>query len=245
MLTYLGDVIGMGKCAVAAVGGAVVMAVLAAPGVAAQAVPPSAGQVQSSGAVAAAMSDQDSSFLTKAEQVNLAEITIGELALKKATTPQVRSLAQETLADHQDAKAKMEELASRKGVTLPTSPSAEQQSTGHELEKASGAAFDTAYLKAQVSGHEEAAAFTRSEIGSGGDADVQAFAKDFLPAVLKHLNHAQEASKAVEATPKGANTGTGGLAERIQSSTTGLALMAGGLAIAAGAGVVLLRRRFG
>lgn len=182
--------------------------------------------------------------MAQVAQVNLAEITIGELALKKATTPEVRSLAQETLADHQQAKSKLEEWASRKGVTLPSSPNAQQQSKGHELEGAAGGAFDTTYLQAQISGHEEAAAQTRSEIGSGGDADVQAYAKDFLPVVLKHLNHAQEAAKTVEAPPKGANTGTGGLAERVQSSTIGLGLMAGGLAIALGAGVVLLRRRF-
>ncbi|PKW18218.1 putative membrane protein [Saccharopolyspora spinosa] len=218
----------MRKRAAAAVGGVAIVAALAVPGVAAH---------------AAAVAEQDNSFMTQAAQVNLAEITIGKLALQKANTPQVRSLAQETLTDHQDAQGKLERLAEQKGVTLPSSPNAQQQSTGKQLEGASGTMFDSIYLHAQISGHQEASTLTRSEIDSGRDADVQSFAKDFLPAVLRHLSHAQEAANALGIPPKGANTGSGGLAERAQSSTGDLGLVAGGLAMVVAAGAMLLRWR--
>lgn len=219
------------------------VAALAVPGVAAHAASPSIDSAQSSGKAAAALAEQDNSFMTQAAQVNLAEITIGKLALQKATTPQVRSLAQETLNDHQNAQGKLEQLAGQKGVTLPSSPNAEQQNIGKQLESASGAMFDTTYLQAQISGHQEASTQTRAEITSGRDPDVQAYAKDFLPAVLKHLSHAEAAAKALGVAPKGANTGSGGLVERAQSHEVDLGLVASGLAMAVGAGVVLLRRR--
>lgn len=233
----------MRKCAAAAFGGAALVAALAVPGVAAHAAPPSTNPAQSFGIAAAELAEQDNSFITQAAQVNLAEITIGKLALQKATTPQVRSLAQETLADHQNAQSKLEQLAGQKGVTLPSSPNAGQQNIGKQLESASGAMFDTTYLQAQISGHQEASTQTRAEIDSGRDADVQAYAKDFLPTVLKHLSHAQADAKALGIAPKGANTGSGGLVERAQSHAADLGLVAGGLAISVGAGVVLLRRR--
>ncbi|MEV0055613.1 DUF4142 domain-containing protein [Saccharopolyspora shandongensis] len=121
------------------------------------------------------------------------------------------ALAQETLTDHQDAQSKLEQLAGQKGVTPPSSPNAEQQNIGKQLESASGAMFDTTYLQAQISGHQEASTLTRAEINSGRDADVQAYAKDFLPTVLKHLSHAQASANALGIPPKGANTGSGGL----------------------------------
>ncbi|MEV0700234.1 DUF4142 domain-containing protein [Saccharopolyspora sp. NPDC050389] len=193
--------------------------------------------------VAAASAEQDNSFMAQVAQVNLAEITIGKLALQKATTPQVRSLAQETLTDHQNAQSNLEHLAGQKGVTLPSSPNAQQQSIGNQLESASGGMFDTTYLQAQIAGHQEASTLTRTEIDSGRDPDVQDYAKGFLPVVLKHLSHAQAGANALGIPPKGANTGSGGLAERAQSHAADLGLMAGGLAMVVGAGVALLRRR--
>ncbi|MBB5159386.1 putative membrane protein [Saccharopolyspora phatthalungensis] len=181
--------------------------------------------------------------MTQVAQVNLAEITIGKLALQKAATAQVRSLAQETLTDHQSAQSKLEQLASQKGAMLPSSPNAEQQGIGHQLESASGAMFDTTYLQAQIAGHQEAATQTRAEIASGHDADVQNYAKDFLPVVLKHLSDAEAAAKALGVAPKGANTGSGGFVEQAHPRAADLGLVVAGLAMAAGAGVVLLRRR--
>ncbi|MGP4018739.1 DUF4142 domain-containing protein [Saccharopolyspora sp. 5N708] len=214
----------MRKCAAAAFGGAAVVAALAVPG------------------VATASAEQDNSFMAQVAQVNLAEITIGKLALQKATTPQVRSLAQETLADHQNAQSDLEQLAGQKGVTLPSSPNEQQQNIGSQLESASGAMFDTIYLQAQIAGHQEASALTRTEIDSGGDPDVQDYAKGFLPVVLKHLSDAEADANALGIPPKGVNSGSGGLAERAQSHAADLIVMAGGLAMAVGAGAVLLRR---
>ncbi|GAA4845253.1 hypothetical protein GCM10025787_29110 [Saccharopolyspora rosea] len=180
--------------------------------------------------------------MTQAAQVNLTEIDAGELALQKATTPQARSLAQETLTDHRNAQSHLEQVARDKGVTLPSSPNAQQQAIGNKLKSASGAMFDTTYLQAQIAGHEEAYTQTRAEISSGSDAAVQDFAKNFLPAVSRHLSHARAAAAELGVAPKGANTGSGGQAGSAPLRTTDVALAAGGLALA-GAGAVLLRRR--
>lgn len=63
-----------------------------------------------------------------------------------------------------------------------------------------GAAYDTAYIKAQIVDHQKTAQLLIWEIGSGEDAELQRFAADTLPKVLHHL----ERAKAIHAEITGA-----------------------------------------
>ncbi len=197
------------------------------------------------GAAAAAPSAGDNAFLVANEQTNLAEITIGTLALQKATTTEAHDLATMTVADHQAAKAKVTALAKTLGVTLPTTPNATQQAQAATLQSTAGSAFDVAYAQVQVAGHTVSIANTNTELAGGSDQTVKDYATYYLPVATHHLEMAQSAVTALGGTPGSVPAGTGGQAATTSGTTEGITvgLIALGGATVIGAGVMVARRR--
>jgi putative membrane protein len=155
------------------------------------------------GSITTAPAKSDTTFLTEAIQINLAEISVGDLAQQKGGSDDVKSFGKMLVDDHTASNAKATSLAQANGVTPPTEPSAADKKKHDELEKLSGAEFDREFAKAMVKGHEEAIA--KFEAASKGNDDVAKFAQETLPTLQKHLKTAQSiaSSKSTEsgATP--------------------------------------------
>jgi putative membrane protein len=154
------------------------------------------------GSITTAPAKSDTTFLTDAIQINLAEISVGDLAQQKGGSDDVKSFGKMLVDDHTASNMKATSLAQANDVTPPTEPSAADKKKHDELEKLSGAEFDREFAKAMVKGHEEAIA--KFEAASKGDDDVAKFAQETLPTLQKHLKTAQslESSKS---TQNGAN----------------------------------------
>ena len=60
------------------------------------------------------------------------------------------------------------------------------------LKNTAGTAFDTAYIAGQVAGHIQMEQVMQTEIQSGSDPDLKAFAGKTLPVVQDHLKMAQQ-----------------------------------------------------
>jgi putative membrane protein len=159
---------------------------------------------------AAAPSAQDTTFLKSNEQVNLAEITIGTIALQRATTTTARSVATVTISDHKKAMAKVKALAAAEHITLPTAPNALQQSQAATLKTVASAKFDLTYLQFQVAGHNLSIAATNTEISGGSDSKTVAYARFYLPVAAMHLKMARAGVSTMGGDPNGVPAGTGG-----------------------------------
>jgi putative membrane protein len=73
-----------------------------------------------------------------------------------------------------------------------------------QLESASGAQFDMAYLQAQLVDHQKTVQLLQWEMSAGQDGDLQRYAAATLPVVLQHLEHVQMLiSQATGADPQG------------------------------------------
>jgi putative membrane protein len=93
-----------------------------------------------------------------------AEIKAAQIATRKATNAQVRQFAQEMIRDHGKAAKEDAELAKKMNVDLKTAGNQGQmassvqsmaQQTAQQLNSTpKGAAFDKAYIDAQVQGHQ-------------------------------------------------------------------------------------------
>lgn len=177
-------------------------------------------------------------------QTDLAEVSLATLVRQKGTTTQARSLAQRTSADHQQALTKLRSLAGTLNVTLPSAPNAQQRSMAAALAAQTGSAFDITYLRDQVAGHEQSIAQTETELSSGRDSQVVAFARSYLPIAQMHLADARHDLRQLTGTPSGVNTGSGGQAATASGpDPLGIGLGGGGAAIMALAIAVLVRRR--
>jgi len=134
----------------------------------------------------------DQAFVMKAAVGGLAEVELGRLAQSQGSSADVKQFGTRMVTDHSKANDELMQIASRKGITLPTSLDAKQQATRDKLAKLSGAAFDKAYMDDMVKDHREDVSEFRKESESGQDADVKAFAGKTLPTLEEHLKMAEQ-----------------------------------------------------
>lgn len=150
---------------------------------------------------------QDTSFAQAATQSNLTEIAEGTLAQSRATPLAVDEFGRWMVTDHTMQTGLLQLSATALGITLPTAPTAAQQSEIAALSALSGTPFSLQYLANQVADHDQTAALLTQEIQSGSDPTLIANAALALPAVQQHdleariLSAALGGGAAVAATP--------------------------------------------
>jgi putative membrane protein len=133
-------------------------------------------------------------FVTKAIQGNLAEVSMGQLAQEKGNSDGVRSFGQQLVTDHSAANQKLASIASGMGVTPPTEPSKQQKSDHDKMAKMSGDAFDRAFARHMVADHRKDIADYR-KAAKIKDDQVASYATETLPTLEKHLQMAQSLNK--------------------------------------------------
>jgi putative membrane protein len=141
---------------------------------------------------AAPLSPHDQTFVQQAAIGGLAEVQEGHLAVSRAQAADVKQFGQHMVDEHTPNNKELMALAEQKGVTLPPALDAKHANAVAALQKDSGAAFDKAYIAGQITGHEEMASLMQSEIQSGSDSDLKAFAQKTLPVVQEHLRMAKQ-----------------------------------------------------
>jgi putative membrane protein len=142
---------------------------------------------------ASSLSSMDRKFAITAAQGGMAEVEMSRLALQRASSDAVKQYAQKMIDDHTAANAELMQIASTKGITLPTVPDAKMRAMMAKLEKLSGTAFDHEYV--MHAGHKDHAKMEklfRDQSTRGRDADLKAFAAKTLPVVQQHLQMARE-----------------------------------------------------
>jgi len=159
----------------------------------------SSGSSMSAGG-GAALSSADKTFVQKAAVGGLAEVEMGKMAQQKGSSDQVKQFGSRMVDDHSKANDELKQIASSKGITLPTDLDAKHKSKMDKMQKLSGAQFDRAYMDDMVSDHKEDVADFKKQASSGKDSDLKAFASKTLPTLEEHLKLAQDTTKAVGTT---------------------------------------------
>ncbi len=140
----------------------------------------------------AGLSSGDRSFVMEAARDGLGEVQIAQLAQQKASSDQVKDLAQKLVNDHQKANDELKSIASQENITLPTEPSQKDKARIDRLSKLSGQRFDQAFLKEQVRDHQKDIRAFRQEADNGQDAQLKQFAQKNLDVMQQHLSMVQK-----------------------------------------------------
>jgi putative membrane protein len=133
------------------------------------------------------MSSADTKFMKEAAMGGMEEVELGKLAAQKASDPNVKSFGQKMVDDHSKANDQLQQLATQKGVTLPTGMSTAQKNDMAKLDKLSGATFDKAYVSMMVKDHKKDVAEFKKESTSAKDSDLKSWAGATLPTLQEHL----------------------------------------------------------
>ena len=140
----------------------------------------------------------DKTFVEKAAVGGLAEVEMGKMAQQKGSSDQVKQFGSRMVDDHSKANDELKQVASSKGIALPSDLDAKQKSKMAKLEKLSGAQFDRAYMDDMVADHKEDVSEFQKQAKSGSDADIKGFASKTLPTLQEHLTLAESTDKAVK-----------------------------------------------
>jgi putative membrane protein len=139
-------------------------------------------------------------FLKEAIEGNLAEVQMGQLAQKQATSDGVRSFGQMLEKDHSDANKKAVAAASSVGVTPPTEPNKKQKADYDKMAKLPPAQFDKAFVTHMVADHKKD--IKEYEKASKKKDAAGTYASETLPVLRKHLDTAQSLSAGKTANQK-------------------------------------------
>ena len=129
----------------------------------------------------------DLAFMNDAAPGGMAEVELGKLAAAKSQNVEVKSFAQQMVADHSKAGEELKQLAAQKKVSLPPDLMPAHKQLMEKLTKLSGAEFDQEYVKAMVEAHKKDVTAFESVSQTAGDADLKAFATKTLPTLKMHL----------------------------------------------------------
>ena len=148
-------------------------------------------EATSSGNVADKKED-DAEFLVEAASGGMLEVQLANMALQKASSPQVKEFARMMIEDHGKANNELKALAASKNVTLPTALIDKHQKILNDLQNEKGADFDKKYVNKMVSDHKDDVDEFEEEAEKANDPDIRAFAAKTLPTLKKHLQHIEQ-----------------------------------------------------
>ncbi len=148
-------------------------------------------------------------FAEKAAYAGNAEVELGQVAIERAQSPQVKEFAQMMVRDHSGARSDLKQAVSRHDVATPSGLDAEHQQLFDRLSELRGSEFDREYMKAMVDGHMKVKRLLQSRAktepgstaratGTSGtattrlDTTVNQWASKSLPTVEQHLQKAMQ-----------------------------------------------------
>ena len=164
-------------------------------------------------------------FAKKVASANTFEIQSSELAKDRSQSSDVKSFAEQMIKDHTKAGNDFRSAVAEAHISPPPreEPNAKQTATLAKLKNAQGAAFDKAYVSAQLNAHKKAVSLFRKYAKRGRTAPLKEFAQSTLPTLERHLSMVQELSRPSGVASRQAPKGSGGAAIGPPAQTPGKA----------------------
>lgn len=134
----------------------------------------------------------DLAFANEAAQFGLANIMLGQEALRKSQNQSVRQFAQAEVAEQQSNAQQLKRIAPQLRVTLPSTPGPKYQAIMQRFSQLSGTQFDNAYLDEGVNAHLEAASLFQREAAFGRNPSLIALVNQGLPIINRHFTTASQ-----------------------------------------------------
>jgi len=148
--------------------------------------PPDSTPTSSQGDTTSQMRDR--LFIHEAQEGNMAEVKLGELAVQKSQNQDVRNFAQKMIDDHTQLMEKMKPLAEQAGVKQPDHLSKDGKSTYEKLNALSGDDFDHAYIKAMLDDHHKDLKKFQTQESLTSNADLKATVSEGEKVIAMHTS---------------------------------------------------------
>lgn len=139
--------------------------------------------------------EKDAEFLVNAAEINMEEISLGQLAQQKGSTNHVKELGKMMEDEHTKSLSNLIALAKTKNISLPTSQTENGKDAYKKLNEKSGNDFGKEYSGMMVNGHKKAIELFEKASTDCTDPEIKAWAASILPALRTHLDQAMICQK--------------------------------------------------
>lgn len=142
---------------------------------------------------------QDSDFLLDAYSYGLMLVRYSKLATEKASTPAVKSFAEQSAGWHEDLNKEIAQMASRENITLPDSTGSDVEDYSKELETLPAADFERRYLEVLQQIQQKTISLYTSTAENAADTTVRNWATQKAPDLEAHAQAVQELTDQLKA----------------------------------------------
>jgi putative membrane protein len=143
----------------------------------------------------------DSRFIREVTADNMLEVTLGQLAERKAENSEVRQFAQRMVADHNKLQNDWVSMASSNGMNFKTGFGKNHRKKLDQLQKLSGKEFDRAYMTLMIQDHKDYVDYFRKEGRAARSAAVRNRVSSDLSILEQHWAMAKQIGVKVGANP--------------------------------------------
>jgi putative membrane protein len=139
----------------------------------------------------------DPNIVAYLDAANMADSAAGSIAAAKGTNAEVKSFGRDMMRDHHALRVAGQDLAKKANIT--PEPAAGDTTTAHASKmadslnaQARGAAWDKAYINAEVATHESVLANAQAAMNATQNAELKALIQKAAPNIQAHLEHAKQ-----------------------------------------------------
>lgn len=147
--------------------------------------------------------DSDKAFLASSFRIDFNSIAISKLAADKSGNPDVKSLAERMIADHETLQQQMKPFADQWQVLIANSMDAQHQELFDKLSGLSGKDFDKQYVKAMDEDHHLAQTKLMSEMATTKDKTFKGQAASEEKVIDKLTGLTDKVDRKLGMTPMG------------------------------------------
>lgn len=135
--------------------------------------------------------ENDALFMAEAASANMLQVQLGDLALEKAVSPEVKEMAQQMASGHRQMVEDLQTIADQGNFVLPTMLGANHQKVYDDVNAETGIAFDLTYLKRVHEEHRHLLKRYEDMAENAKTMEVKQFASKQLPLLRQHLQQAE------------------------------------------------------
>ena len=145
----------------------------------------------------AAPTMSDPNILAYLDAANVADSAAGSIAAAKGTNAEVKSFGRDMMRDHHALRVAGQDLAKKLNITAEPASGDTTQAHGSKMAdslnaQARGAAWDKAYIDAEVAAHESVLANAQTAMNATQNAELKALIQKAAPNIQAHLDHAKQ-----------------------------------------------------
>jgi putative membrane protein len=161
-------------------------AAILALGLAGVALPASAQSAMPTSPSPAGITESDRQFMIQDATGGFYEIAIAALAQERSSRDDIKSYAAMLIRDHAEYNTALQQLATSKGVTLPTGMTADDRTKLNGMNLQGGSTLDRSFILEAIRINDEDRKAAQNEAAATSDPDIRAFLQKFAAMDAKH-----------------------------------------------------------